>query len=45
MLIVFGAVFYRINRRLQGKKLLVWEGMDGSKGMDMFHEWHEHLDL
>eukprot|EP00904_Undaria_pinnatifida_P007900 jgi/Undpi1/423/HiC_scaffold_1.g00419.m1 len=45
MLIVFGAVFYRINRRLQGKKLLVWEGMDDSKGMDMFHEWHEHLDL
>lgn len=45
MLIVFGAVFYRINRRLQGKRLVEWEGMDDSKGMDMFHEWHEHLDL
>lgn len=45
MLLVFGAVFYRINRRMQGRKLLVWEGMDDSKGMDMFHEWHEHLDL
>ncbi|CAM9110803.1 unnamed protein product [Scytosiphon promiscuus] len=45
MLIVFGAVFYRINRRLQGKRLLEWEGVDDSKGMDMFHEWHEHLDL
>lgn len=45
MLIVFGAVFYRISRRIQGKKLLVWEGMEDSKGMDMFHEWHEHLDL
>ena len=45
MLLVFAAVFYRINRRMQGKKLLTWEGMDDSKGMDMFHEWHEHLDL
>lgn len=45
MIIVFGAVFYRINRRLQGKRLVEWEGMDDSKGMDMFHEWHEHLDL
>lgn len=46
MLIVFGAVFYRISRRIKGKKLVVWEGMvEDSKGMDMFHEWHEHLDL
>lgn len=45
MLLVFGAVFYRINRRMEGKKLLVWEGMENSIGQQMFHEWHEHLDL
>lgn len=45
MLLVFGAVFYRISRRIEGKRLLVWEGMENSKGQEMFHEWHEHLDL
>lgn len=45
MLIVFGAVFYRILRRMEGKKLVVWEGMNSNKGQEMFHEWHEHLDL
>lgn len=45
MLIVFGAVFYRIIQRMDGRRLLVWEGMNVNKGQEMFHEWHEHLDL
>ncbi|CAM9365624.1 unnamed protein product, partial [Discosporangium mesarthrocarpum] len=45
LIIVFGAVFYRIKRRMEGKRLVKWENMDSSKGMDLFHEWHEHLDF
>mmetsp|Transcript_6774 Transcript_6774/g.10212 ORF Transcript_6774/g.10212 Transcript_6774/m.10212 type:complete len:501 (-) Transcript_6774:350-1852(-) len=45
MIIVFGAIAYRIKRKTEDKRLISWEGIDDSEGPAMFNEWHEHLDL
>lgn len=40
--IVFGAIFYRIRRKTDGKPLIRWRESEEAKVI--FHEWHEHLD-
>ena len=40
--IVFGAIFYRIRRKTDGKPLIRWRENEEAKVI--FHEWHEHLD-
>ena len=40
--IVFGAIFYRIRRKTEGKSLIRWRENEEAKVI--FHEWHEHLD-
>ena len=41
--IVCGAVGYRIKRKTEGKPLIRWRESEESK--QVFHEWHEHLDI
>lgn len=43
MIVVFGAVAYRTQRKLEGSPLIRWMKTDNSK--EIFHEWHEHLDF
>jgi adenosine 3'-phospho 5'-phosphosulfate transporter B2 len=41
--IVFGAVAFRIKRKTEGQSLIRWRETEEAK--DIFHEWHEHLDI
>jgi adenosine 3'-phospho 5'-phosphosulfate transporter B2 len=41
--IVVGAVSYRIKKKTEGKPLIRWRETEESK--QVFHEWHEHLDI
>lgn len=43
MLIVFGAIAYRIRRKTEGKSLIHWKDVEHSKVV--FNEWHEHIDI
>lgn len=43
IIIVFGAVGYRIKRKTEGKALIRWKETSESK--EIFHSWHEHLDI
>lgn len=43
ILIVFGAIVYRIQRKTEGKPLIRWKESDNSG--EIFKEWHEHLDI
>lgn len=43
MIIVFGAMGYRIKRKTEGGTLLRWKESEQAKVI--FHEWHEHLDI
>ena len=43
--IVFGAIAYRIRRKLGANQLITWAEVDDTKSMDVFHEWHEHCDM
>ena len=43
--LVVGAVLYRIRKQAEGKQLIRWQGMDDDKGIELVHEWHEHLDM
>jgi len=43
--IVFIAIGYRIRRKIEGKHLIIYEGIQDSEGPQMLKEWHEHLDL
>jgi len=45
LMMVLGAVLYRIKRKAEGKHLLTWKGVEDDKAQDMVHEWHEHLDM
>jgi len=42
ILIVFGAIAYRIRRKTEGKPLIRWKETVQAKVV--FSEWHEHLD-
>lgn len=43
IMIVFGATFYRIQKKTEGKPIIRWKEMENSG--QVFKEWHEHLDI
>jgi len=47
LMIVMGAILYRIKRKAEGKILLKWQGIDDDldKAQDLVQEWHEHVDM
>lgn len=45
LVVVMGAVLYRIKRKAQGKQLVKWQGMEDDKAMELVQEWHEHVDM
>ena len=46
LMMVLGAVLYRIKRKAEGQKLLKWQGMDDDgKAQELVQEWHEHVDM
>jgi adenosine 3'-phospho 5'-phosphosulfate transporter B2 len=45
ILIVFGAVFYRIVRKTEGKTLIRWKDSDADHSRQVFRSWHEHADV
>jgi len=45
LMVVLGAVLYRIKRKAEGQQLLKWQGMDDDKAQELVQEWHEHIDM
>lgn len=45
LMVVLGAVLYRIKRKAEGQQLLKWQGMDDDKAQELVQEWHEHVDM
>lgn len=45
LVLVVGAVLYRIRKQMKGKQLIRWQGMNDDDGKELVHEWHEHLDM
>mmetsp|Transcript_11640 Transcript_11640/g.29449 ORF Transcript_11640/g.29449 Transcript_11640/m.29449 type:complete len:546 (+) Transcript_11640:87-1724(+) len=45
LVLVIGAMLYRIKKKAEGQQLIRWQGMDDDKGQELVHEWHEHLDM
>lgn len=47
LMVVMGAVLYRIRRKAQGQQLLKWQGMEdgNAKAQELVQEWHEHVDM
>ena len=43
MLMVFGSMGYRIQRKVKDGPLLRWKENESAK--QIFHEWHEHCDI
>lgn len=43
IIIVFGAISYRIRRLSEGQPLIRWKEAEETKVI--LHEWHEHLDI
>jgi adenosine 3'-phospho 5'-phosphosulfate transporter B2 len=46
LVLVVGAVFYRIKRKAEGRQLIKWQGMGekSEKEIELVQEWHEHVD-
>ncbi|CAB9498983.1 Adenosine 3'-phospho 5'-phosphosulfate transporter 1 [Seminavis robusta] len=44
LVVVMGAVLYRIKRKAEGKQLVKWQGMDDDKAHELVREWHEHIE-
>lgn len=44
LVVVMGAVLYRIKRKAEGKQLVKWQGMEDDKAVELVQEWHEHID-
>lgn len=44
LLLVFGAIIYRLKRKAEGKQLIKWRGMSDEVGQALVQEWHEHTD-
>lgn len=44
LVVVMGAVLYRIKRKAQGQQLVKWQGMEDDKAIELVAEWHEHID-
>jgi len=45
LMMVLGAVLYRIKRKTEGKPLVRWQGIDDDKAQELVKEWHEHVDM
>lgn len=45
LMMVLGAVLYRIKRKAEGKPLVKWQGIDDDKAQELVKEWHEHVDM
>lgn len=45
LVLVLGAVLYRIKRKAEGNQLLKWQGMGDDKAIELVQEWHEHVDM
>eukprot|EP00567_Pseudictyota_dubia_P004700 CAMPEP_0197443520 /NCGR_PEP_ID=MMETSP1175-20131217/9239_1 /TAXON_ID=1003142 /ORGANISM="Triceratium dubium, Strain CCMP147" /LENGTH=452 /DNA_ID=CAMNT_0042974161 /DNA_START=475 /DNA_END=1833 /DNA_ORIENTATION=+ len=45
LMMVMGAVCYRIKRKAEGKQLIKWQGMGDEKAPELVQEWHEHVDM
>lgn len=45
LMMVMGAVCYRIKRKAEGKQLIKWQGMTDAKAPELVQEWHEHVDM
>ena len=45
LMLVVGAVLYRIKKKAEGKQLIKWQGMDDDKAPELVQEWHEHVDM
>jgi solute carrier family 35 (adenosine 3'-phospho 5'-phosphosulfate transporter), member B2 len=45
ILVVFGAITYRIVRKTEGKSLLRWKNEEQDSARNVLKEWHEHLDI
>lgn len=45
LMLVLGAVLFRIKKKAEGKQLMKWQGMDDDKGPELVQEWHEHVDM
>ena len=45
ILVVFGAITYRIMRKTEGKSLLRWKNEEQDSARNVLKEWHEHLDI
>ena len=45
LMVVMGAVCYRIKRKAEGKQLIRWQGIGDEKAMELVQEWHEHADM
>ena len=46
LVVVVGAVLYRIKRKAEGRQLVKWQGMGekSEKEMELVQEWREHID-
>jgi len=45
LVVVMGAVLYRIKKKAQGQQLVKWQGMEDDKAIELVQEWHEHIDF
>jgi adenosine 3'-phospho 5'-phosphosulfate transporter B2 len=45
LMVVMGAVCYRIKRKAEGKQLIRWQGIGDEKAQELVQEWHEHADM
>jgi len=45
IMLVVGAVLYRIKKKAEGQQLVKWAGIDDDKGHELMKEWHEHGDM
>ena len=45
IMVVFGAITYRIMRKTEGTSLLRWKNEEKEEAREVLKEWHEHLDI
>jgi len=48
LVLVVGAMCYRIKKKAEGTQLIKWRGMeddDGRAAKELVHEWHNHADM
>jgi len=45
LMVVLGAVIYRVRRKTEGTQIIKWQGIEDEKAEELVHEWHEHLDM